>query len=280
MEFIDFNTCRRSEKIDLLFPAWKKNEKVAFLSPHDDDVVLGAGYLVTAVSENGGIPLIFIFCRGDAGYSETADKNTIVKKRKEETINAYKKLGIREENLFYSEIPDFSLPLYVNRTLPRGKGLFEEQIRLFRKEQVSRVVFSSGFYEHWDHTAVFDMGIYTSPQAGDPILADLGPPFAPKSYYVYSVWGDFEPEITMGDIIRADKGILAGKELENTVRESIQAFSSQKKIFQSIVDFREKRKSEAGYLELYKTIHVRKQINFKPYFDLLEKCKKDRKRIK
>ncbi len=275
MEFIDFSTRRRSEKIELLFPAWKNGEKVAFLSPHDDDVVLGAGYLVKAVLDNGGIPLIFIFCMGDAGYSETEDKNTIVKTRKKETIKAYKILGIREENLFYSEIPDFSLPPYVNRILPRGKGLFEEQIRLFRKEQVSRVVFASGFYEHWDHTAVFDMGIYTSPQAGDPILADLGPPYAPKSYFVYSVWGDFEPEETIRETIRANKGILAGKELENTVRESIQAFSSQKKIFQAIVDYREKRKLGGEYLELYKTISVRKQINFKPYFDLLEKCKKD-----
>jgi LmbE family N-acetylglucosaminyl deacetylase len=273
MEFIDFVTLCRSKKLNLLFPQWKKGEKVAFLSPHDDDVVLGAGYLLKAVVESGGVPLVFIFCKGDAGYSAVVDKSTIVKTRKKETRQAYKMLGVGEENLFYSEIPDFSLSPYINRNLPRGKGLFEEQVRLFRKEQVSRVVFSSGYYEHWDHTAVHKMGIYTSPQAGDPILADLGKPCAPKSYYVYSVWGDFEPEKTDPGDIRADKGILMDKDQENLVREAIRAFSSQKKIYKTIVDYREKRKSESGYLELYKTATVRSQIKFKAYFDLLAKCK-------
>lgn len=275
MEFIDFGDLRRSKKIELFFPGWKKGEKAAFLSPHDDDVILGAGYLVKAVMEFGGIPLVFIFCKGDAGYSAAEHKNTIVKIRKKETIRAYKKLGVDEENLYYSEIPDFSLFPYVNRNLPRGKGLFEEQIRFFRKEKVSRVVFSSGYYEHWDHTAVYHMGIYTSPQAGDPVLADLGKPYAPRSYYVYSVWGDFEPEKSEKDPIRADKGILVDKGLENKVREAIQAFSSQKKIFQTIVDHREKRKTDSGYLELYKTIAVRSQTDFGPYFNLLQKCRKD-----
>lgn len=274
MEFIDFASLRRSKKIDLFFPDWKKGEKVAFLSPHDDDVVLGAGYLLRATVKCGGIPLVFIFCKGDAGYSVAEDKNIIVKTRKKETVKAYKLLGAKEGNIFYSDIPDFSLPPYVNRNLPRGKGLFEEQIKLFRQEQVTRVVFASGFYEHWDHTAVYHMGMYTSPQAGDPILADLGEPCAPKSYYVYSVWGDFEPEKSGQDAIRADKGILVDKELEHTVREAIQAFVSQKKIYQTIVEHREKRKSESGYIELYKTMAVRSQVDFEPYFDLLIKCKK------
>jgi LmbE family N-acetylglucosaminyl deacetylase len=274
MEFIDFASLRRSKKIDLLFPDWEKGEKVAFLSPHDDDVVLGAGYLLKAVLESGGLPLVFIFCQGDAGYSAIEDKNTIVKTRKKEAIRAYRMLGVDEGNLFHSDIPDFSLPPYINRDLPRGKGLFEEQVRIFRKERVSRVVFASGFYEHWDHTAVYLMGIYTSPQAGDPILADLGKPYAPKSYYVYSVWGDFEPRKHEQEAIRADKGILVNEEQENSVREAIQVFSSQKKIFKTIVDYREKRKTESGYLELYKTMTARRQINFEAYFDLLAKCKK------
>jgi len=276
MEFVDFISLHRSKKIDIFFPGWKKGEKVAFLSPHDDDVVLGAGYLVKAVVASGGIPLIFIFCKGDAGYSSAEHKETIVKTRKKETVKAYTKLGAREGNLFHSEIPDFSLPPYINRDLPRGKGLFEEQIRLFREEKVSRVVFASGFYEHWDHTAVYQMGIYSSPQAGDPILADLGEPCAPKNYYVYSVWGDFEPRRAAPESIRADKGILASEELEQEVREAIQVFASQKRIFQTIVDHRERRKSEAGYLELYKTISIRNPIDFSPYFELLKKCKKNR----
>lgn len=275
MEFVDFLSLKRSRNIELFFPDWKKGEKVAFLSPHDDDVILGAAYLLMATLEQGGNPLVFIFCSGDAGYSSEEDKDSIVRKRRKETQKAYGSLGIQEENIFYSDIPDFSLSLYVNRNLPRGKGLFEEQVKHFREEQVSRVVFSSGFYEHWDHTAVYHMGIYTSPQAGDPILADLGVPYEPRSYYVYSVWGDFDPAKSEEDAIRADKGILVDQNSENLVREAVQAFSSQKKIFKTIVDYREKRKSDSGYLELYKTVQVRKPIDFSAYFDLLPGCKQE-----
>lgn len=183
---------------------------------------------------------------------------------------------MKEEEIFYFDIPDFSLAPYVNRCLPEKEGLFEEQLRLFRREKVSRVVFSSGYYEHWDHTAVYYMGVYTSPQAGDPILADLGPPWEPKSYYAYSVWGDFEPEVGAAQgKLRADKGILVSREKEEKVRRAIQAFASQKKIFKTIVDYREKRKSEFGYLELYKTIPIRKQIDYSAYFHHLARWKKD-----
>jgi LmbE family N-acetylglucosaminyl deacetylase len=273
MEFIDFPSLLRSRSIDLLFPGWKKGERVAFLSPHDDDVLLGAAYLLSATVEAGGIPLVFIFCKGDAGYSVAEEKFTIVKTRKKETLKAYGKLEVKRDNLFDSDIPDFSLPPYVNRNLPRGKGLFEEQVKIFRKEKVSRVVFSSGFYEHWDHTAVFHMGVYTSPQAGDPILADLGEPYAPKSFYAYSVWGDFEPGLADSSGLRADKGILVDKKQEESIRDAIRAFSSQKKIFKDIVDYREKRKSDSGYLELYKTVRIREQIDFQVYFERLASCK-------
>jgi|Deesub1362A_J573_1020465.scaffolds.fasta_scaffold00563_13 LmbE family N-acetylglucosaminyl deacetylase len=275
MEFVDFRKRRWSKSLDLFFPGWQKGEKVAFLSPHDDDVLLGAAYLLLATKEAGGVPLIFIFCQGDAGYSAVEDKSTIVATRRKETVKAYDLLGVREEEIFYFDIPDFSLAPFVNRRRNGGEGLFEDQLRLFRREKVSRVVFSSGYYEHWDHTAVYYMGVYTSPQAGDPILADLGKPWAPKSYYAYSVWGDFEPEVAFGqEELRADKGILVSREQEEMVREAIQAFASQKKIFKTIVDYREKRKSEFGYLELYKSITIRKPIDFTVYFQDLARWKK------
>lgn len=275
MEFVDFRQELWTKSLELFFPGWQKGEKVAFLSPHDDDVLLGAAYLLLATREAGGVPLILIYCQGDAGYSHVEEKETIVLTRRKETVEAYGKLGVREEEIFYFNIPDFSLAPYINRRLQDKEGLFEEQLKLFRQHQVSRVIFSSGFYEHWDHTAVFYMGVYTSPQAGDPILADLGPPWAPKSYYAYSVWGDFEPEPGADqEELRADKGILVEEDQEALVREAIQAFASQKEIFQSIVAYREKRKSEFGYLELYKTITIRKQIDYSRYFQHLARWKK------
>lgn len=273
MEFVDFKSLKKSTNIDIIFPEWQKNETVAFLSPHDDDVILGAAYLLGATLKNKGIPLILIFCSGDAGYSSPEEKDTITQRRKEETLKAYEKLGVSEERIIFFNIPDFSLMPYINRTLPQGKGLFEEQVRLFRREKVSRVLFSSGYFEHWDHTAVFNMGIYNSPHAGDPVLADIGAPYRTRSYYAYSVWADFEPPKSELYSLRADIGILAEDEEEEKVRDAIREFSSQRKIFKDIVAYREKRKSDSGYLELYKKYDTRKQIDFKLYFNLLDKCK-------
>lgn len=272
MEFVDFRLLRKSKNIDILFPEWQEGETVAFLSPHDDDVLLGAGYLLKATVENNGNPLLLIFCSGDAGYSFPEEKDIITQRRRQEAIQAYGILGVKEENIHNFDIPDFSLMPHINRNLHQEKGLFEEQVRIFREQKVSRVVFSSGFFEHWDHTAVFNMGIYTSPHAGDPVLADIGEPFAAKSHYIYSVWGDFEP-IQPGDSgIRADKGTLADDKTEEEIRRSIRCFESQRKIFKNIVGNREKRKSDSGYLELYQTAEIRPQTDFKPYFKLLGKC--------
>lgn len=274
MEFVDFIEQRTSPDLSLFFPGWEPGETVAFLSPHDDDVLLGAAYLLLAVLENGGRPLVLVFCSGDAGYSSIRNKAIIVEQRKRETLEAYGQLGLGQENILFFDIPDFSVMTRISRILPSGRGLIEEQVRIFRQEKVSRVVFSSGYFEHWDHTAVHLMGMYTSPQAGDPVLAGLGgQPFPPRSYYVYSVWADFEPSPTQPEAIRAEKGILVSAEVEDRVRRAIQAFASQSRIFTHIVNYREKRRSEFGYLELYKQALVRAQTDFKPYHALLKKLK-------
>jgi LmbE family N-acetylglucosaminyl deacetylase len=273
MEFIDFKLLRRSFSIDLLYPGWKERERIAFLSPHDDDVILGAGYLLIASQLEGGVPCVFIFSRGDAGYSTPEEKESIVERRKVEAIRAYGLLGVREDNIFFFNFPDLSLMSYVNRELLGEKGLLDRLIQTLREKRFSKVVFSSGHYENWDHTAIFYTGMYCAPQAGDSILGDLGPVHPIKSYLVYSVWGDFEPTKTESDEIRADVGILVDEEQEEAVMRAAKAFSSQKKIIGDMVAQRKKRKSKEGYLELYQRPKVRKPIDFEAYFRVLRKCK-------
>ena len=140
MEFVDFRLLRKSKKIDILFPEWQAGETVAFLSPHDDDALLGAGYLLKSTVENNGNPLLLIFCSGDAGYSVPEEKDIITQRRKQEAIQAYGMLGVKQENIHYFDIPDFSLMPHVNRNLSQEKGLFEEQVRIFREQKVSRVL--------------------------------------------------------------------------------------------------------------------------------------------
>jgi LmbE family N-acetylglucosaminyl deacetylase len=273
MEFVDFAKPAKRGRINLLFPDWTKGERVAFYSPHDDDAILGAGYLILAVIKTRGIPSIFVFCRGDAGYSTPAEKKGIVQRRKREARSAYGLLGVKKKDIHFFGIPDFSLTAHLDRKRPcGGKGVFDQIVSLLRRERISRVAFSSGHLEHWDHTAVFYAGIYTSPQAQDPILADLGKPQRIQAYLAYSVWGDFEPA-PMGQATRADLGILAKDEDEKLVIDAIKEFSSQSRIIKDIVARRKARRTKGGYLELYKSYQPRQPIDYSPYFRIINKIK-------
>jgi LmbE family N-acetylglucosaminyl deacetylase len=272
MEFIDFAKPEKCERINLLFPGWRKGERVAFYSPHDDDALLGAGYLILAVMRAGGIPFIFVFCRGDAGYSTPAEKKGIVQRREREATSAYGLLGVKKQGIRFFGIPDFSLMAHLDRRPPWGRGLFDKIVSAIRRESISRIVFSSAYLEHWDHTAVFYAGIYASSQAQDPILAESGKPQLIQTYLAYSVWSDFEPA-QASQKTRADLGIVAKDREEKLVIEAIKEFSSQARIIKDIVAHRRDRKTSAGYLELYKSYELRKPIDYAPYFDLLRRMR-------
>ncbi len=272
MQFVDFRTGETSERIATLFPGWESDETVAFLSPHDDDVALGAGFLVRAVIENGGVPLVLVFCKGDAGYSHAREKATIVRTRRRETAEAYRILGVEPADIHLFGIPDLSLMPYVNRKVPGGAGIVDRFIRLLRSNKVSRTVIASPNFENWDHTAVFNLGVYCAPQAGDPILADLGEPCVIRSGLIYSVWGDFGPAGGGAGGLRAEAGILAGENEERLVREALGAFVSQAAVMENTAARqRESRRGPEGYLELYQRAGVRKPIDYTAYFERIRK---------
>lgn len=274
MEFIDFAERTRSRDLGLIFPGWVQGENVAFYGPHDDDVVLGAGYLLKAVLENGGNPSVLIFCRGDAGYSTPEEKETIVAARKKETLKAYGGLGVGERNIVFFDFPDFGLMPAVGRDSLDPRKLFDALLSYLRIREISRIVFSSGHLEHWDHTAVFYEGVYTSPQAGDPILADLGPPFPIRTYLAYAVWTDFEAA-NPGWAVRADRGVLGTATHEAAVRKALKAFASQGRIMEkTIAAQRDQRRTGKTYLELFQTIHLRAPIDYRPYFEILKSCQR------
>jgi LmbE family N-acetylglucosaminyl deacetylase len=273
MEFVDFRRLKRSRELDLLFPGWARKERVAFFSPHDDDVILGAGYLLRAVLDRGGMPWVFVFCRGDAGYSTIAEKDSIVGRRQKEALTAYASLGIPEDRILFHDTPDFALMSALDRRPEGSPSLFDELIRIFRRERISRVVFSSGHFEHRDHTAAYYMGVYTMPQSGDPILADLGPPREIRSYLAYSVWTDFAAPEEGEPTLRADCGILAPTGEEELIRRAIGSFGSQGRILaKTIANDRERRRFGNAYLELYQRISVRKPTDFSAYFERLRHC--------
>ncbi len=273
MEFVDFRRGRRGAGLDVVFPGFTPGEAVAFYSPHDDDAVLGAGYLIRAVVAAGSQPLVAVFCRGDAGYSTPEAKAGIVALRREETVRAYAELGIPTANLTFFDVPDFGL---MDR-LGRGAApdsLFDRLIVFLRRHRVSRLVFSSGNFEHADHTAAFHAGVYASPQAGDPILADLGAPSPIRTFLQYAVWSDFAAAPD-GKAPAAGLAVLGTEEDEAAVRRALAAFASQGKILErTVAALRDQRRTADGFLELYQEFALRRPIDFRPYAEALKSCRR------
>ncbi|MGC8849140.1 MAG: PIG-L family deacetylase, partial [Candidatus Bathyarchaeia archaeon] len=138
-----------SGDIDLVFPGWRgEGERVAFISPHDDDAILGAGYLIQAVQAFDGTPYVAVICDGRCGYTRPEDGPGIVERRRRECIEAYRVLGVSVEQLARFEIPDFSLGARMEWLLPGGeKGVFEGLLKILRRWGITRMLVPNDYRE-------------------------------------------------------------------------------------------------------------------------------------
>ncbi|MBS7611884.1 PIG-L family deacetylase [Candidatus Bathyarchaeota archaeon] len=261
----------KSNDIGLIFNGWHgEDERVVILSPHDDDALLGAGYLILAVMKAGGEPYIVVYCDGRGGYSSVDLKDRIVSIRRYESLNAYRRLGVKEENIVHLDYPDFSLRSYIGWVLPNGlEGLTFKTIKLLRRIKPTRLLVPNEYREHMDHEALSYIGSYDGPQIGDPVMVDLGPPFKVKSYLKYCVWGDFSPEdafLTSRSLsLRGNVAVKVKKGVEEEVIRALEEFKSQKEIIKNILERRKDRLLDEHYIEVYQKFNPRPEINYQPY---------------
>ncbi len=270
----------KSQDISLIFPGWEnEKETVVVFSPHDDDAILGAGYIILAALKNGGRVVVVIVCDGCAGYSSPEQKDTIVNIRRDETKDAYRHLGIKEQDVVRFDIPDFSAISYIGWKLSSGiEGTFKKTIPLLRKIGATRILVPNEYREHIDHLAVSWMGKFDGPQAGDDILADWGTISRIKTFLEYSVWADFSPEDMilrgwMDSFIRANRAVKATGDVEEKIFQSIRKFKSQERVIASLVDSRRHRNSNGFCLEVYLEIDPRPFLDYRPYWGFIEKIK-------
>ncbi len=282
MEFYDLHSKKRSDNINLIFEDWnQKDERVVVFSPHDDDIVLGAAYASLAVLAHQGEVFVVIFNDGSAGYSKNEMKNKIVETRKKEANNALNALGIRKENVFRLDLPDFSGIHYLGWKFPwsksedsKNQALFPNVISILRKIKATRLIFPNGYREHIDHTAACVSAMFDGPQAGDAVVVDYGIPSKIKTFLQYSVWSDLSPEdslINNRDLkIRANRAIVVDKDLEEKVVESLKEFKTQQDIISHILDVRKGRKIDNNkFLEVYLKVEPRPQMDYDPYKRLI-----------
>ena len=278
--FYDLNRKVKSRDPNLIFEGWQpENERIAILSPHDDDALLGAGYLLLYTLSAGAQAHIVIFCNGCGGYSRPDQKDEIVEIRKAESLNAYQKLGLNEANIARFDYPDFSLRGFIGLFLPKNEeGTTLRTLYALRKIKPTRMIIPNEYREHLDHEAASCIGAYDGPQVGDPVLVDIGEPFRIRSYLKYSIWGDFSPEDSLVNNrpvnLRGNIAIVADEEVEKRIQASVMEFKSQKEIIRGLVKEREERKVKGRYLELYLKFDPRPRLAYEPYKKIIEKIDK------
>ncbi|MFH1741275.1 MAG: PIG-L family deacetylase [bacterium] len=276
VRYYDLRQQTTSDKIDLLFPRLDPaSEHVVVFSPHDDDGILGAGYLIHALQEIGCPVSVMIFCDGRAGYSTPQEAETIVERRRAETIESYGVLGLGPERIIRLDLPDFSAMPYLGWVMPWGEeGTIARVIPKLRALPATRLVIPNGYHEHIDHEATYRSGAYDGPQVGDNILAKWGKPSRIRTTLVYAVWGDFSPEDALLDgrdlSIRANRAISVDEAVEEKIAEGIRKFASQERVIEYIMTLRKSRcNNQNRWLELYQDIDPRPALPMEPYWDLI-----------
>ncbi len=94
-----------------------QNEKECFLfvSPHDDDVVVGGGLMIQAACEENIDVYVLIATDGSMGYCTMEEKDSISEIRQKETFDCYRALGVPKENIIWMGFPDCQVNAYRGR---------------------------------------------------------------------------------------------------------------------------------------------------------------------
>ncbi|MBF0431037.1 MAG: PIG-L family deacetylase, partial [Fibrobacteria bacterium] len=104
-----------------MFPGWKDGqEKILFVAPHDDDIVIGAGLLLQCFLASKVHVDVVITTDGAMGYYDDIDKDSISVTRKKETENSFSILDLKKINWLH--YPDCSLNTHCGRRRGTGKG--------------------------------------------------------------------------------------------------------------------------------------------------------------
>lgn len=275
--FYDLRNGEKSTEIEFLFPGWKPgDERVAVFSPHDDDGVLGPGYLVQALPELGGEAYIIIFCNGSGGYSQIEQKHLITALRSRETARAYERIGISEERIYRLDYEDYSVWPYIGWKLNAGgEGTFQKIVPLLRRLKITRVLLPNGYKEHLDHAATFMAGAFDTPQVGDPVMADWGETEPVRSILQYAVWSDFSPEDAFLDSvdprIRANCAMTAPWAFEETIRQAMDEYQTQARIVSGLMRQRDERRvGDDLAVEIYLKYDPRPRCDFRKYARLVQ----------
>lgn len=242
-------------------------ERFLFVSPHDDDVALGAGLFVQLARRENIPVFILIVTDGSMGYCTKEQKDKISEIRQKETYDCYQSLGVPDENIIWLAFPDCRLNYYRGRRFSDSNdwtkyegfiGLQNSFTHWIRKIAPTQCFLPTSSDLHPDHKIVHEEFLISLFHASGNIWPELGESIEKVPFvHEMGVYCDFpEPPKVR---IQTPEAYLEKK------LNAIAAFKSQKQIA-SLIDIVRK----SGPYEYLR------ELNFKlyqpaAYYDMFEK---------
>lgn len=215
-------------------------DRLLFVTPHDDDAIIGAGLTLATALQKGVAVKVAIVTDGSMGYCSQSDRDTIVGTRWCETIAGYGSLGLKEENLFPLGFPDGQTRQYQGRRLatrPRDPeiagytGMQNSLTRLFRIIRPTHVFTTAQSDIHPDHKAVEEEVRISIFHAASAIWGELGPSCEKPELFT---WGTYPllPRRKVNLTVRAPQELFEKK------LDALSHYKSQGQIAQLIEEIR------------------------------------------
>jgi LmbE family N-acetylglucosaminyl deacetylase len=203
-----------------------------FVSPHDDDLAIGAGLWLQAAVRAGVRVEVLVVTDGSQGYCTLAQKDKIVEIRLAETIESFEILGVAPRHVHSIGYPDGGLTAYLGRrpatssvevSIGGHVGLQNAFTYYLRTLRPHRVFVPTPMDLHPDHQQTNNELMISLFHASGAIWPELGEPLTefPKPYEL-AIYCDFaEPP---------NLEIHASDEILETKLKSIAAYQSQAQI--------------------------------------------------
>ncbi|MCH5373173.1 MAG: PIG-L family deacetylase [Planctomycetes bacterium] len=210
-----------------------------FVSPHDDDLCIGAGLFMQAAVREGVDVQILIVTDGCLGYCRGDQREGIAEIRHRETIESFDVLGISQQDVTYIAYPDGGLLPYSGRRPARpGEPSIEGYIGLqnaftyyLRKFRPTRVFVPTHTDLHPDHRITHSELMISLFHASGAIWPELGAPLidVPKVGEL-AVYCDFAESPNLE--------IVGNEEVFRTKLRSIEMYRSQVQISALVASLR------------------------------------------
>lgn len=215
-----------------------KGQTWMFVSPHDDDLCIGAGLLIQAAVEAGAEVQAVIVTDGCLGYCEASQQADIVDVRKAETIRSFERLGVVESHVTFLGFPDGGLTRFIGRRAavdgePQFAGFTGLQnafTHALRELRPSHVFVPTKMDLHPDHQITHNELMISLFHASGKIWPELGDPLDVPQVHEMAVYCDFPSDPHLE--------IVGGTQAFETKLASIAAYESQLQIAELVEQLR------------------------------------------